>query len=195
MFPRLFTLGGFTLHTYGVLVATGIAVGIWLSARLGVRRGLQKDRMIDLGIWMVVAGVAGSKLLMYIENPHEILSLASLQAAGVFYGGFIAAVGVFLWFTRHYKMPLLDTGDSFVPGLALGHAIGRLGCFAAGCCWGIQAQLPWSVTFTNPRAHDLVGVPLGVPLHPTQLYESLGELMIFAVLYLRFLRPHREGSI
>jgi phosphatidylglycerol:prolipoprotein diacylglycerol transferase len=85
--------------------------------------------------------------------------------------------------------------DAFAPGLAVGHAIGRLGCFSAGCCWGLPTRLPWAVTFTNPRANQLVGVPLGEPLHPTQLYESLGELIIFAALYFRFLRPHREGSI
>jgi phosphatidylglycerol:prolipoprotein diacylglycerol transferase len=96
---------------------------------------------------------------------------------------------------RQKHLPVLKTMDVFAPGLALGHAIGRLGCFAAGCCWGVGTHLPWGVTFTNPRAAQLVGVPLDTPLHPTQLYESLSELIIFGLLYWRFLKPHREGSI
>src|SRR5271169_2401380 len=100
MFPRLFSFGGYTLHTYGVLVAAGIAAGLWLSARLGRERGFDPSRMVDLGVWMVVAGVVGSKLLMYAENPSEIFSWASLQAAGVFYGGFLTSVAVFLWYTH-----------------------------------------------------------------------------------------------
>jgi phosphatidylglycerol:prolipoprotein diacylglycerol transferase len=191
MFPRLISIGGFTLHTYGVLVATGIAAGVWLSARLGKQRGFDPNRMVDLGVWMVVAGVVGSKLLMYAENPSEVFSLASLQAAGVFYGGFLAAAGVFLWYTHKYRMPWLATGDCFVPGLALGHAIGRIGCFAAGCCWGHACPYPWAVTFTDPYANKVVGVPLNVPLHPSQLYESAALFAICGVLLWIF---HRRDS-
>jgi phosphatidylglycerol:prolipoprotein diacylglycerol transferase len=190
MFPRLFSFGGYTLHTYGVLVAIGIAAGVWLSARLGKTRGFDPNRIVDLGVWMVVAGVVGSKLLMYAENPSEIFSFASLQAAGVFYGGFLAASGVFLWYTHHYKMAWLATGDCFVPGLALGHAIGRIGCFAAGCCWGHACSYPWAVTFTDPYANKVVGVPLNIPLHPSQLYESATLFAICGVLLWIF---HRRG--
>lgn len=194
MFPRLFTIGGFTLHTYGVLVAAGIAAGIWLSARLGRQRGFDPNRMIDLGVWMVVAGVVGSKLLMYAENPSDIFSFAALQAAGVFYGGFLAASGVFIWYTRKHRMPWLITGDCFVPGLALGHAIGRIGCFAAGCCWGHLCPYPWAVTFTNPYAHEVVGVPLNIPLHPAQLYESAALFAICGVLLWIFHRREFPGQ-
>ncbi len=194
MFPRLFTIGGFTLHTYGVLVACGIGVGIWLSARLGRQRGFHPDRIIDLGVQMVIAGVVGSKLLMYIENPSEIFSLAALQAAGVFYGGFLAAVAVFIWYTRRHHMNWLDTGDCFVPGLALGHAIGRLGCFAAGCCWGHVCNLPWAVTFHDPYANKIVGVPLDVPLHPSQLYEAAALLGITGILLAAFKRQSAPGQ-
>jgi phosphatidylglycerol:prolipoprotein diacylglycerol transferase len=93
------------------------------------------------------------------------------------------------------RLPALLTADVFAPGIALGHGIGRLGCFSAGCCWGVEAHLPWAVTFTNPAANNLVGVPLHIPLHPTQLYESFAEFLIFGILYTRIRRPHTTGSI
>src|SRR5262249_41382661 len=96
---------------------------------------------------------------------------------------------------RRHKLPPLGTADVFAPGIALGHSIGRLGCFSAGCCWGVSTHLPWAVTFRNPEASRLVGVPLGIPLHPTQLYESLAELLIFVVLYRRIRKPHAPGAI
>jgi phosphatidylglycerol:prolipoprotein diacylglycerol transferase len=96
---------------------------------------------------------------------------------------------------RKTRLPALKTADVFAPAIALGHGIGRLGCFSAGCCWGIECHLPWGVTFTNPVANQLVGVPLGVPLHPTQLYESFAEFVIFGVLYWRIRKPHTPGAI
>ncbi|HLH15885.1 MAG TPA: prolipoprotein diacylglyceryl transferase, partial [Bryobacteraceae bacterium] len=122
-------------------------------------------------------------------------SWATLQAGGVFYGGLIAALVMAWWYMRRMKLPGLRTADVFAPAIALGHGIGRLGCFAAGCCWGVECHLPWAVTFTNPVANELVGVPLNKPLHPTQLYESLAEFLIFAFLYWRIRRPHATGQI
>ena len=201
MFPEVFRIGGFFLPTYGLLVAIAFLAALWIAGRLASKAGLHKETVLNLGIYCALAGIAGAKLLMIVLDPavrsnwREIFSLSTLQAAGIFYGGFVAAlVTAFVYMWRN-GLPAFKTADAFAPGLALGHAIGRLGCFSAGCCWGVPTHLPWAVTFTNPRAKELVGVPLGVPLHPTQLYESLGELIIFAALYLGFLRPHRDGSI
>jgi phosphatidylglycerol---prolipoprotein diacylglyceryl transferase len=118
-----------------------------------------------------------------------------LQAGGVFYGGLLAALGVAIWYMRRTKLPGWKTADVFAPAIALGHGIGRLGCFSAGCCWGVQCDRPWAVTFTNPLAHDRVGVPLNVPLHPTQLYEAFAEFAIFAYLYTRIRKPHADGAV
>jgi len=96
---------------------------------------------------------------------------------------------------RRTGLPGFLTTDVIAPGLALGHAIGRIGCLMAGCCWGAECQRPWAITFTNPAAHELTGVPLGVPLHPAQIYESLSEFVIFGLLYRRFHHPHREGDV
>ena len=100
----------------------------------------------------------------------------------MFYGGLILAVAVAFWFMRRHRLPLWQTCDVFAPGIALGHAVGRLGCLAAGCCYGKPTAVPWAVTFTNPLAAANVGTPLNVPLHPTQIYESAAEALILLVL-------------
>jgi phosphatidylglycerol---prolipoprotein diacylglyceryl transferase len=202
MFPQVLRIGNFFLPTYGLLVALAFLAGLWMTSRLSRRAALPVDAVMNLGIYTAIAGMAGAKLMMilldlryYTSNPGEILSLATLQAGGIFYGGLVLALVTAFLYMRRKNLPGLATADVFAPGLALGHAIGRLGCFAAGCCWGVECRLPWAVTFTNPEAHRLVGVPLGIPLHPTQLYEAAGEALIFAVLYRRFHKPHRPGAI
>jgi phosphatidylglycerol:prolipoprotein diacylglycerol transferase len=130
----------------------------------------------------------------YLEHPADLFSLATLQAAGVFYGGLIGAMLVGWLYMRSRKLPLWPTMDVFAPAIALGHGIGRLGCFAAGCCWGVETHLPWAVTFHNPEAARF-GTPLDLPLHPTQLYEAAGEFLIFVFLLWRWRRPHGEGQI
>ena len=202
MFPRLFHLGSFGIPTYGVLVALGVLVGLWISVRNSERQGIKAENAWDFGIAIVLAGILGAKILyilvdwrVYMEHPREIFSLSTLQAGGVFSGGLLAAFVVSAWFLRKHNMPALATLDAFSPGLAMGHAIGRLGCFAAGCCYGKPTRLPWGVTFTNPLAEKLVGTPLGVPLHPTQIYELLIELCNFGLLVWLFRRKKFDGQI
>ena len=127
------------------------------------------------------------------SHPGEIFSLATLQSAGIFFGGFILALVFAFFYMRAQNLPVLATSDLFAPGLAIGHGIGRLGCFAAGCCWGKPTHLPWAVTFTNTNA--TTGVPLGIPLHPTQLYEAFAEGIICLILVAQLRRPHRDGQI
>jgi phosphatidylglycerol:prolipoprotein diacylglycerol transferase len=143
-----------------------------------------------------LAAIVGAKLMMFVVDPPErIFSLETLQAGGVFYGGLIAALVVAWWYMRRTKLPLLKTADVFAPAIAIGHGIGRIGCFSAGCCWGDRCDLPWAVTFRSQQAHERVGVPLGMPLHPTQIYEAIAEFAIFGILYWRIRKQHREGSI
>jgi len=202
MFPKILDLGGFFLPTYGLLVAAGFLAGMGLTLRLARRAGLNVEAIGNLAIYCALAGLAGAKLLMFVmdfpyysENPGRIFSLDTLLSAGVYYGGFLGAL-LFAWFyIRRQKLPWWKTADVFAPGIALGHAIGRLGCFAAGCCWGSQCERPWAVTFTNPAAHELTGVPLGIPLHPAQLYEAAATALVALFLYRRSLRPHGEGVI
>jgi phosphatidylglycerol:prolipoprotein diacylglycerol transferase len=135
------------------------------------------------------------ELPYYAQHPGRILSLETLQAGGVFYGGLLASLAVAWWYIRKSKLPGWTTADVFAPAIALGHGIGRLGCFTAGCCWGVECHRPWAVTFTNPAANALTGVPLDTPLHPTQLYEAAAEFAIFGILYWRSRKPHDSGAI
>jgi phosphatidylglycerol:prolipoprotein diacylglycerol transferase len=202
MLPYIFTIFGFHFPTYGLLVAIAFLVALALTAKLARRKGLDSEKVLNLGIYCAMAGIGGAKLMMilvdfdeYAHNPGLLFSLSTLQAAGIFYGGLVAALVMAFFYMRNKGLPLFATADVMAPGIALGHSIGRLGCFAAGCCWGAHTDVPWAVTFWKPEAHELVGVPLGVPLHPTQLYEALGEAIIFLILYRRFGKPHRPGAI
>jgi phosphatidylglycerol:prolipoprotein diacylglycerol transferase len=123
----------------------------------------------------------------------EIFTLATLQSAGIFFGGFALALVFAYFYMRKQGLPLLSTADIFAPGVALGHGIGRLGCFAAGCCWGKPTHLPWAVTFTSQDT--TTGVPLGIPLHPTQLYEAFSEGVICLILLAAMKRAHKDGAI
>jgi phosphatidylglycerol:prolipoprotein diacylglycerol transferase len=200
MYPEIFHLS--FLHTYGVLVALAFLAGLWMSTRLAREAKLNPDAVTNLGIYCALAAIAGAKVMMFLvdipyysEHPGEIFSLSTLQAGGVFYGGLLGALAMAAWYMRKTRLPALLTADVFAPGIALGHGIGRLGCFSAGCCWGVECHLPWAVTFTNPVANQLVGVQLNVPLHPTQLYESFAEFLIFGILFWFIRRPHSAGAI
>lgn len=202
MFPQLFKIGDFFLPTYGLLVATGFLLGLWIASRLAKRDGADPEQIINLGVYCALAGIVGAKVLMlafdwtyYSRNPGEIFSLSTLQAGGVFQGGLVLALIVGLFYVRRKRMPFLATADAFAPGIALGHAMGRLGCFAAGCCWGVECRRPWAVTFTNPVTERLFGTPLHRPLHPTQLYEAALEAAVFIILYRRFSPVRRPGSV
>jgi phosphatidylglycerol---prolipoprotein diacylglyceryl transferase len=187
VYPRLLELGPITVYTYGVLLAAAYLFGLQLARVRAKQRGLDANRVLDLGIYIIISALVGAKLLLllvdfntYAGNPGELLTL--LRSGGVFYGGLITAVMVAVWYIRRVGLPLWTTCDVFAPGIALGHVIGRFGCLFAGCCYGKPTSLPWGITFTDPFAAANVGTPLGVPLHPTQLYEAGAEFVILMVL-------------
>src|SRR5947199_7609166 len=193
MYPKLLELrsipivGQITLYTYGVLLAAAYLLGLKLAIVRANHRGLDANRVLDLGIYIIISALIGAKLLLLVtdfrtfsSNPRELLTLA--RSGGVFYGGLILAVAVALVYIRKIGLPLWTTCDVFAPGIALGHVIGRFGCLFAGCCYGRPTSRPWGITFTDPFAATNVGTPLGVPLHPTQLYEAGAELVILLVL-------------
>lgn len=164
------------------LVSLGVLLGMWISVRNSERLGIDGEKAWNLGILVVLCGIVGAKVLYVINEGmslRDILSISTLQAGGVFSGGLIAAFIAAAWYVRRHHMPPLGTCDAFAPGLAFGHAIGRLGCFAAGCCYGKPTHHFWGVTFTNPLANSITGTPLNIPLEPTQLFESAVELANF----------------
>jgi phosphatidylglycerol:prolipoprotein diacylglycerol transferase len=186
VYPELFKVGPFTVYTYGVLLAASYLLGLRLAMWRAKKWGLDPNRVLDLGIYIIIAALVGAKLLLLVvdfdqfSNPRELLNLARL--GGVFYGGLILAVVVAFWYIHRHRMPFWTTCDVFAPGIALGHVTGRLGCLAAGCCYGKPTDMPWAIVFSNPLAAANVGTPLGIPLHPTQIYEAGASLVILVAL-------------
>lgn len=183
------SLGPFTLHTYGLVLAVAFLSGLWITSRQAKRSGLDANLVTDMAIWVLIAGLIGAKVLLvavdwrlYTGTPRELLSI--FQSGGVFYGGLLGGMLVAWWYARRHGLPGWATADVLAPGVILGQAIGRLGCFAAGCCYGKPASVPWAVTFTDVNVRA-VGTPMDTPLHPSQLYESiLAFLLFFALLWL-----------
>src|SRR5215472_493940 len=194
MYPKLLELpwtiphfGTITIYTYGVLLAAAYLLGLQLALTRAKARGLDSTKVMDLGIYIIISALLGAKLLLLVtdfqtfrNNPAELFNL--LREGGVFYGGLIVAVLVALWYIRRVGLPLWTMCDVFAPGIALGHVVGRFGCLFAGCCYGKPTTKPWGITFTDPFAASNVGTPLGVPLHPTQLYEAAAEFIILMIL-------------
>lgn len=200
MYPELFRIGSFPINTYGVFLALAFLCAILISVKLAARDGLPREKIYDLCLWMLLSSLVGSKLLMmftepeYRDHPLQLLSLDFLRSGGVFYGGLIGAVLAGYFLMRRYQLPWWKTADACAPGIALGNFFGRQGCFAAGCCWGKPTNLPWGVRFSE-LGHEITGVPVGVPLHPTQLYESFAMLIVFFLLLWLHKRRSFNGQV
>ncbi|MDQ6652233.1 MAG: prolipoprotein diacylglyceryl transferase [Acidobacteriota bacterium] len=197
MYPELFRIGSFPINTYGVFLALAFLCAILITVKLAARDGLPREKIYDLSLWMLLASLIGSKILMFFTEPEyrghplQLISLDFLRSGGVFYGGLIGAVVTGYFLMRRYKLPWWKTADACAPGIAIGNFFGRQGCFAAGCCWGKPTTLPWGVKFTEV-GHEITGVPTDAYLHPTQLYESFSMLIVF--FFLLWLHKHKRFS-
>ena len=200
MYPELIRIGNFPINTYGVFLAIAFLTAILITVKLAERDGLPRQKIYDLCLWMLLASLVGSKILMlftepeYRENPLGLLSLDFLRSGGVFYGGLLGAIIAGYLLIRHYKLPWWTTADACAPGIAIGNFFGRQGCFAAGCCWGKPTTLPWGVKFTE-LGHQITGVPIDTYLHPTQLYESFAMLLVFLFLLWLHKRKRFSGQV
>lgn len=193
MHPILLKIGSFKIYSYGVFVAIGFIAALWVAGREISRKGLDREKFLDMGFWVVIAAIAGARIFhvlvywdQYRSDPLEILKL--WNGGLVFYGGFLAAVALCAYFLRRHRMPFLPVADASALGIPLGLGFGRIGCTAAGCCYGKLTTVPWAVVYSDPASL----APLGVHLHPTQIYESLAGFAIFGTLYLmrdRFRTP------
>lgn len=199
MHPVLINLGFYQIPTYGVLLYSGIVLAIYLASRRARLVGLPGTRVMDLGAWVVLWGLAGSKILLVVTDPSYLGSLAGLwgllRAGGVFYGGLIAAIVAAFVLLRRYDLPFLQVADVLAPSVALGHFFGRLGCFSAGCCYGRACSTSLGVVFTNPLANQISGTPLGVSLYPTQLFEAAFNLTNYVFLAWLFRRRFAPGTV
>jgi phosphatidylglycerol---prolipoprotein diacylglyceryl transferase len=188
MYPNLFKIGPLTIHTYGLFLALAFLVGMRIAVHYAKREKMDPAAITDLVVYIFLSALIGAKLLLvvvdfkyYMQDWSRLLSI--YQVGGVYYGGFIAAFLVSLWYIRRKKMNFWQTADVLVMGIAFGQILGRFGCFFAGCCWGKPApNFPLAVVFTRPEAAEQVGTPLNIPLHAAQLYEALPMILVFALL-------------
>jgi phosphatidylglycerol:prolipoprotein diacylglycerol transferase len=203
MYPRLLISPWFTVHTFGVLLALAYLAGLWWLRREARREGIDVDSVTSLGFWAIGGAIIGAKALMIVRDfrefavaPSEIFSSSVLAAAGDFYGGFIGAlVASAIFFRHHRELAVWRVADLCGPAIALGQAIGRIGCFMAGDDYGKPTDVPWGVAFTDPDASRIGGAPLGVRLHPVQLYESLVCLLLFVLLVRLSRRKRFDGEV
>jgi phosphatidylglycerol---prolipoprotein diacylglyceryl transferase len=190
-----FSLGGWTIYWYGVLVATGFLAGLWTASRRGLRSGLASEKILDLGPWLILGAIVGSRLFYVFSNWQEFagkpfFNMLNIRQGGlVFYGGLIGATLATLLYLRWKKLPILIFADVLAPSIALGAFFGRLGCFMNGCCYGQACSLPWAVHF--PADSDAGPAAR----HPAQLYDSLLNLVLYAGLAWLYRRKRFDGQV
>ncbi|MGH8057789.1 MAG: prolipoprotein diacylglyceryl transferase, partial [Candidatus Entotheonellia bacterium] len=182
---------------YGVFIAIAILTAIWFSTREARRAGLDPSMVTDSAILIVVAGLVGGRLYYvafsqpayYLAHPGEILAVwhGGLSIHGSLLGGLLAGV----WYVRRRGLSFWKFADIVAPGLILGQTVGQIACLLNGDTYGRPTTLPWAITFTDPRAL----APLGVPLHPIQLYELVAYLAVFLVVWKAARRAHRDGAV
>lgn len=210
MHPVAFQIGGLTIYWYGVLVALGFLAGLWTATRRAPLAGIAAERIVDLGPWLIVGGIVGSRLFYVISYWREEFAAAPwwemlmIRRGGlVFYGGFAGAALAGFFYLWRKQLPALKVTDILAPSIALGYAFGRFGCFTNGCCYGQVCRLPWAVQFPSQslawEEHHRAGlVGLGdpaLPVHPTQLYEALSGLILYLLLAWRFRHRRFDGEI
>jgi phosphatidylglycerol---prolipoprotein diacylglyceryl transferase len=197
--PQLFQFGRVVLPTYGFLVALGTVLSLLVCIRTARLLWLNTDKVWNLALLSIFAALFGSRILsILLQWPRYgarslTLGLAGEHGFGVGPVGIAIAVAVGVLYALHAGLPIRRTADAFAPSVALGSSVASIGCLEAGCDYGTPSRLPWAVTFTSPAAGP--GTPLGVPLHPTQIYAGLVDFAIFVVLLWLLHRPHYDGEI
>lgn len=192
-----FSIGGFQIYWYGILLALGFYIGIRTATERGARSGIAPEAVADLGFWIFVGALVGARALYIATYWREdfagkpLWEVFALRRSGlVFYGGLIGASVACICFTQIKRLPLWKLADVFAPSIALGHAFGRLGCLMTGCCYGRECHLPWAIYF--PATHATEGK---FPVHPTQLYESALNFALYGALAWLYRRKKFDGQV
>lgn len=198
MYPILFHIFGFSIHSYGVMLAIGFMIGISLAAKEAVRTGVDPEKVLNLTFWILICSILGSRLFhcivfypQYIQDPLRVLKL--WEGGLVFYGGFLGAILAALVYTWKHKMNMWQVSDIMIPSVMIGLMFGRIGCFLAGCCFGkvCPEHFALGITFNNP-------IGLGIKntaLYPTQPLSAVNALIIFIILWLYRKRKRFHGEL
>jgi phosphatidylglycerol---prolipoprotein diacylglyceryl transferase len=199
--PIAFNLGPLPIHWYGVMVALGFLAGMWTAGRRAALGGVNGDKIMDLGPWLIAGAIVGARIL-YVVSYHDTLfrdplypqapwtEVFMIQRGGlVYYGGLIGSATAGILYCRLRGLPLWKVADVYAPSIALGYVFGRIGCLLNGCCYGRECHLPWAIHF--PSEHETHGLPV----HPTQIYDSLLNLGLYVALAWLFRRKKFDGQI
>jgi len=196
MHPVLFETGNFTIYTYGFLIALGcIAAFTYMWQESKREFGVTFDQANTLFILLIAAGIIGGKLFMIFEEPSGYLRNPGRLISGsgfVFYGSLLFCIPTMLWYFRKNKLPLLGMLDVMAIVTCIVHGFGRLGCFMAGCCYGLPTDGVLSAVFTDPACQ---AKPLNTPLHPTQLYEATFIFLLMTSLLILKKRKAFDGQV
>ncbi len=195
MHPIAFQIGDFPIHSYGLLGAVAFLLVAGIGLVRGRNLGLDLNRIADLIFLTAIASLLGSRALFLVQNPEVITHWSdwvNLRSGGlVFYGALLTGLPVATLLMRAFKMPVLATWDIFATAMPLGHALTRLGCLCAGCCFGLPSDAAWAIRFEHP----LAVAPSGVALHPVQLYESAWLLIVALAVNLLYRRRQFSGQV
>jgi phosphatidylglycerol:prolipoprotein diacylglycerol transferase len=185
MYPILFQIGHFELRSYGAIVALTLFIGVWLSTKEAERRGLGREIVQDFATYALVGGILGARLYYvifsrpdyFLQNPWEIFAIwqGGIGIIGSLLGGLLAA----LWYARRKKISFLRFADTFAPAIPLGQTIGQFACLLNGDSYGRPSELPWAITYTDPRSL----APLNISLHPVEIYEMLAYFLVFLLVW------------
>jgi len=207
--PIAFHLGPLTIHWYGIMIALAFLVGMWTAGRRGLRQNINPNHIQDAAIWLLVGGIVGARVLHVVTYWEDfrgrgLLELVKIQNGGlVFYGGAIGAAlagGLYVW---RNKLPFFKLADALAPSIALGSVFGRIGCLMTGCCFGRVCPLPWAIQFPKgslaweeQHQHQLIGPDAStLPVHPTQLYDALANLLLYVGLAWLYRRKKFNGQV
>lgn len=195
MFPVAFELFGYPINFYGIFLALAFLAALYVAVALGRASGISPEAVGDVTLVALIAGLAGGRLLYVIvewdQFAGNLSSIIFRRDGFVFYGGLLFAIPAVILFIRRRKLPLLATADVLTPALALAHSIGRLGCFAQGCCYGRPFKYGVTFPLEAPATYHFGEVPV----HPTQLYESFFLILIFMLLLYVKRRKLFEGAV
>jgi phosphatidylglycerol:prolipoprotein diacylglycerol transferase len=198
VYPILFHLGSFPVHSYGVMMALAFVFGLWTATLRGRREKISGETIADVALWIMIGTILGARTVYVVTYWNDefagqpISEIFMIQHGGlVFYGGLIGAIVAGAIYLRWKKLPLWKIADVFAPSIALGSVFGRIGCLLNGCCYGRACDLPWAISFPP-------GNPLGsptTPVHPTEIYDALLNLVLYVFLAWLFRRKKFDGQV